>query len=299
MTSVLITGARGFVARSLAPVLGACGARVVGTSRHDAGNSLFAKVYEVRLGESLRPVLERELPDAVVHCALDGGPDAYSLNVDGTTRWLEESSGCGVRLQILLSTLSATPDALSDYGRAKHCLEQRFSSNGEVSFRLGLVVGDGGMFARLRETSRRYPVIPLLSGGRQLVYVLGIDYLCAVLRDCIVSSGTGLKGRAWNLHTPRAYTLREVIDTINIHCGYRRVMVPIPAVPVLGMLMFLEGLGFRRLPVTSANVRGLMRQGRVEISTDFASFGYPEQDLDTLVAAAVGGTKPGMRSQYL
>ena len=94
-------------------------------------------------------------------------------------------------LQILLSTLSAEAEALSDYGRAKWALEQRFAAAGEVAFRLGVVVGDGGMYARIRSSATRLPVTPLLDGGRQLLYVVGIDTLCAVLRAVIVSNGAG------------------------------------------------------------------------------------------------------------
>jgi len=145
------------------------------------------------------------------------------------------------------------------------------------------VVGDGGMFARLRESARRYPVVPLLDGGNQLVYVLGIGYLCAVLRDCILYNGAGLRGHGWNLHVPRAYTLREVIRSINRHYGHRRLLLPIPAWPLLTTLLLVEKLPFLRLPITSANVKGLIQQGRQAIPSDFARFGYPEESLDALI----------------
>jgi nucleoside-diphosphate-sugar epimerase len=292
MTTVLITGASGFIAKNLAVTLLDAGVCVVGTSRQGRAVPGFDRIYPASLGDSLRPLLETErskIPfrgvDALVHCALDAGPDAYAVNVDGTTRWLEEARAAGVGLQIFLSTLSATADALSDYGRAKYALEQRFAAAGEVVFRLGMVVGDGGMFGRLRESARRYPVVPLLDGGNQFVYVLGIGYLCTVLRDCILRNGAGLRGRGWNLHVPQAYTLREVIQAINRRCGYRRLLLPIPARPLLAALLLVEKLPFLHLPITSANVKGLIQQGRQEISTDFARFGYPEESLDALIAA--------------
>jgi len=284
MTTVLITGAGGFIAKHLAATLKEAGIRTAGTSRQGRAIPGFDQVYPARLGDPLSPVLAAEKVDALVHCALDAGPRAYEVNVSGTTRWLEEARASGVGLQIFLSTLSASPDALSDYGRAKYALEQRFAAAGQVVFRLGVVVGDGGMFGRLRESARRYPVVPLLDGGRQFIYVLGIGYLCAVLRDCILRGGEGLRGRGWNLHTPRAYTLREVIQTINRHYGYRRLLLPIPARPILAALLLVEKLSFLHLPITSANVKGLIQQGRQEIPTDFGRFGYPEESLDALVA---------------
>jgi nucleoside-diphosphate-sugar epimerase len=222
--------------------------------------------------------------DAIVHCALAGGPDEYAVNVAGTRRWLEEGRGRGVGLQIFLSSLSATAEARSGYGRAKFELEQAFVAADQVVFRLGVVVGDGGMFARIREASRKAPVVPLLDNGAQLIYVLGIDYLCAVLRDCILGDGEGLRGRPWNLHQPRPYTLRQVTEAINRHYRYRRLLLPIPSRPILLALQVLERLPHIHVPISSANVQGLRQQGRQHIPSDFDRFGYPEESLERLVA---------------
>ncbi len=109
---------------------------------------------------------------------------------------LEEAEAAGVPLQIFLSTLSAEPDALSDYGRAKYELEQRFTAAQQIVFRLGVVVGDGGMYARIRSSATRLPVTPLLDGGRQLIYVLGIDTLCLCAAGCNPCPRRGLARRS-------------------------------------------------------------------------------------------------------
>lgn len=288
MSTVLITGAHGFIARSLAPVLKAAGMRAVGTARQGVPVAGFDAVYRASLGDSLRPVLEAETVTAVVHAALASGPDAYRVNVDGTTRWLEEAGERGAPLQILLSTLSAAPDALADYGRGKYVLEQRFIERDQVVFRMAIVVGGGGMFARLRESARRSPVVPLLDGGRQPVYVLGIGFLCNVIRDCIAANGEGLRGRAWNLQQPTAYRLRDVIAAINRGCGYRRLLFPLPVRPILPLLELIEKLPAPRLPITSANVKGLTQAAAQNPVSDFARFGYPEESLDALITHARG-----------
>jgi nucleoside-diphosphate-sugar epimerase len=286
MTTVLITGANGFIARNLAPVLKDAGIRAVGASRTGLPVLGFDAIYPASLGDSLRPILEAERIDAVVHAALDSGPDAYRANVVGTTRWLDEAGEFGVPLQILLSTLSAASDALSDYGRGKYVLEQRFIARDQVILRMAIVVGDGGMFARLRESARRSPIVPLLDGGRQPVYVLGIGFLCNVIRDCIAANGEGLRCHSWNLQQPTAYRLRDVIAAINRGYGYRRLLLPVPVRPILALLQIIEKLPGPKLPVTSANVKGLTQAAAQEAPSDFARFGYPEESLDALVARA-------------
>ena len=228
MTHVLITGAHGFIARHLAPTLSAAGMAVTGTSRSATAPRGFERVHACRLGDSLADILRAERPDVVIHAALASGPDAYAANVEGTRRWLREASAAGVRLQVFLSSLSALPDAPSDYGRAKFDGEQDFVAADAVVLRMGVVIGPGGMFERLVSSSRRFPAIPLLDGGRQWVYVLGIDFLCAALTDCIAADHQELCGRTWNLQQPKPYTLRQIVESINRAYGFRRVLVPIP-----------------------------------------------------------------------
>jgi len=293
MTTALITGARGFIARHLAPVLQAAGLRVIGVSRQAGPLPGCAVVHAAALGDSLAQVFAGERVDAVIHTALDGGSHAYQTNVEGTRRWLAEAQAAGVTTQVLLSSLSADADARADYGRAKYALEQDFLAAGQIVFRMGVVVGDGGMFARMVESTRRYPFVPLLDGGQQLIYVLGIDFLCEVLRDTVQSGGTELHGRAWNLQQPTPYPLAEVITAITAAYGFRRLLLPLPAQPLVGLLRLFEKQALVRLPVTSTNVEGLIQQGRRVIPSDFARFGYPEESLDELVRKARQATGAG------
>lgn len=290
MPTVLITGANGFIARHLAAELHHAGWRVLGTSRRDAPATGFDRIYPRRLGDSLEAVFAEEKVAAVVHAALDAGSAAYATNVEGTARWLAEAAAAGVGTQILLSSLSADAQALSDYGRAKYALEQRFLAADQIVFRLGVVVGDGGMFGRMVDSVRRYPVVPLLDGGAQLIYVLGIDFLCAVLRDTIFSAGQGLRGRAWNLQQPTPYPLREVTRVICAVHGLHRIFLPLPARPLIGLLQIFEKQAVVRLPITSVNLLGLIQQGRRKFPSDFARFGYAEEPLTALVARAARPT---------
>lgn len=283
MTRVLITGANGFIGRHLAPALAETGLTVIGAARHAVGSPGYERIYACHLGESLAAVLATERPDVIVHTALDSGADACTTNVTGTRRWQNEATAAGVNLQLFLSSLSALPDAPAAYGQAKYDLEQDFRAANGVILRMGVVVGDGGMFGRMVAAARRSPVTPLLNGGGQLVYVLGIGFLCAVIRDCIATDGAELKGRAWNIQQPRPYTMRQMMAAIQRGYGFRRLLLPIPGRPVLAAVRLAERLPILRLPVSSANIAGLLRQGRQEIPSDFARFGYPEQRLDELI----------------
>ncbi len=285
MTTVLITGASGFIARHLAQTLHDAGMAVLGASHSAAALPGYRHVFSASLGDTLLPALASQPVAAIVHTALAAGPDAYRLNVAGTSRWLDEGRAAGAGLQILLSTLSAEENAPTDYGRAKWALEQRFAAADEVALRLGVVVGDGGMYARMRRSATRLPVTPLLDGGQQLLYVVGIDGLCAVLRDLIASNGEGLRGRTWNLVQPEPVTLRAMIEAIQRQAGQRSLLVSVPTKPVLAGLRLAESVPMIRLPVSSSNVAGLRQQGQRRVPSDWARFGQPAQTLESLIAS--------------
>lgn len=290
MTTVLITGATGFIARHLAVTLQAADVRVLGVSHSSVvAPPAYARVARTGLGDSLLPLLAEERIDAIVHTALATGTDEYRLNVEGTARWLDEGRAAGVPLQILLSTLSADADALSLYGRAKWAQEQRFQAANEVVFRLGVVVGNGGMFVRIRQSATRLPITPLLNGGSQQLYVAGVDAICAVLRDTILAGGAGLRGRAWNLVQPEPVTLRTLIQAIQRDQNQPTRLLSVPVTPVLWAVRLLEGVPMLRLPISSANVRGLVQQGQRHVMSDWARFGYPTQSLEALLRQVPGG----------
>jgi len=282
--SVLITGASGFIARHLAKLLKSHGYRVVGTTTKSQPRDDCDRVLLVRLGDSITPALEGERFTAVVHTANYEGPDEYSVNVGGTTRWLNELRDSGAGLQIFLSSLSAD-SPMSDYGRAKAEIENRIAAADGINLRLGVVIGNGGMFERMRASLERSPLLPLLDNGTAPVHVLGIDFLCDVAHDCIASDGRELRRGIWHLQQPHHHTLNEVLTSIRRHYRYHCRFVPVPSLPILWAVTAAEKLGLR-LPVTSANLRGLRAGRHQQLPSDFARFGYPEQSLDELVAAA-------------
>jgi nucleoside-diphosphate-sugar epimerase len=286
---VLVTGASGFIGGHFSRRMAAEGWEVFGVDRRVASvPSAYNRVFRVALGDSMAAALAETRPGALLHTAFDPAPDRYDINVGGTVRWLEEGQAAGVGVQVLLSSLSASENALAEYGRGKWALEQAFHEAGEVAVRLGVVVGQGGMFAKLVESARRTPVIPMLGGGQQLLYVLGVERLAEILRDIVSSNGEGLRGRSWNLSQPRPYTLRQMMDAIVRGHGFKRVTLTLPIRPVLLGAELLEKHPLVRLPVSSINVKGLMHAGRQTFPSDYPRFGYPEESLDELVGQARG-----------
>lgn len=283
MTSVLITGANSFIARHLAKILKQEGMHTIGVSRKTAPICCFDTIYTAFLGESLKSVLKKEAIDAVVHCAHHAGKKEFEINVNGTIRWMEEARNNGIELQIFLSSLLAKRDALSEYGRVKFELEEHFISARHVVYRPGLVIGDGGMFGKMKKVIQKLPIVPLLDKGETKVFVTGIEFLCSVIRDCIVKRGESFKAKAWAIHQPNAYSLQDLMMNIRRQFCYSCWFLPVPSSLVLGFLFAFEKVPFFTLPLRSTNLKGLKQSGQENPRSDFNRFGYPEEDLNTLV----------------
>ncbi len=284
--TVLITGANGFIARNLAKTLKGKQLRVIGTSRRPVRIDGFDKIHEASLMESLANVFETEKIDTVIHCANHVGENEFEINVNGTTRWLKEAKENGVDNHIFLSSISAKPNVPSEYGRAKYELEQIFISEDGVIFRLGLVIGNGGMFGKIKQSMQKSPLVPIIDNGSRYVHVLGIDFLCHVIVQSILTSGEGLRGKLWHIHQPKPYTLRDVMVEIRKQFGYSCRFVPVPSLPILWAVSAVEKLRFLKLPVSSTNLKGLRQTRNETTPSDFVMFGQPEQSLEELVSKA-------------
>lgn len=286
MKTVLITGGRGFIARNIAAELKKEGIKTIAVSRTPDPIEGFEAVYPGRLGVPLAEVFDVERVDVIIHCSNHVGRDDLSINVKGTIIWAEQAKENNVGLQIFLSSISAKRDSISSYGQSKYLIERWFLVNTQIVFRLGLVIGNGGIFGKMVDVIRRYPVVPLIDNGRLRTYITGIDFLCKVIKDVLCDGAESLKGRIWHMQQPEPVTLRKVMEAIRIHFGYSCLFLPIPSLLLLPALLFIEKLPFLKLDISSNNVRGLRQNAREEFSSDFAKFGYPTRSLNDMVKYA-------------
>ncbi|MBE0460730.1 MAG: NAD(P)-dependent oxidoreductase [Candidatus Aminicenantes bacterium] len=286
MKKILISGANGFIAGHLAKRLKRPNFRIIGISRLLREINHYDYVYEGRLMTPLKNIFEREHIDVFIHCANYTGDNDYQVNVDGTKLWAEQAKANGVRLQIFMSSISAKMDSLSSYGRAKYCLENWFVDNDHVVLRLGLVIGNGGLFRRMVSMVKKYPLIPLLDNGKALVYITGIEFLCDVVKDIIMNEELIKKGRIWNLFQPNSVTLKAILDGIKKECKTFCVLFPFPSSMALKLLRIFGRFPFR-LGISSNNIIGLRQNDRLNFDSDFERFGYPESQLGELIKKAI------------
>jgi nucleoside-diphosphate-sugar epimerase len=293
--TMLITGANGFIGSRLSTAALANGYIV---------NTLSRSTEAVSLGISLQRRYVAHFPyeippdalqsvDVVVHCAalMKGGRNmAKAVNVEGTLRLAEMAIKAKVRTFIFLSSQSARPDAISNYGWSKYEAEKALLGKftdlamNIIIIRPGLVTGLGkrGLYPRLCRSIEAWPVLPLLGGGRQIVQPIHVDDLCHAIFSCDRMAAQ-LNGSILKLGHSGGATLAEFLQHIALsRLGFRRVTFPIPIRPVYLMVRAVERLGLT-LPVSSENVKGLNRVNKMDTESDMARIGLPARPIDIIV----------------
>jgi nucleoside-diphosphate-sugar epimerase len=251
---VFITGANSFLGSNLAVALRQEGYSVLGSARSTEKLKSLADTLErghvIRLGEPFGADLFRDCV-TVIHCAHDFTDGAERKNINGTIAIAEAARSQGVSGQIFLSTYSAHEGALSEYARAKFALEKHFLEHGETALRLGLIVGNGGLYQRISASMKRLPIVPLIDGGRGELPILSVADFIAAVKTIIRRRISGL----YRLYLNDLVTLREVATAIRAAGGYRSLLLPIPFRVIYSVVWVSRKMGLR-LPIDLANLQG-------------------------------------------
>jgi nucleoside-diphosphate-sugar epimerase len=185
-SSILVTGASGYIGARLVTRARDIGFRVIAAARHPSRLSVPSDV-EVRAFDLGLPIDAALLNgvDVVVHLGAiiheDSQPDGAveDLNVSGTRRLLERARERGVARFLFVSSQSAAPDSPTRYGRSKWQIEQLLTSPGEIVVKPGMVTGGAprGVYGALLKLCRRFVVLPLVNGSAPL-YPVHLDDVC-------------------------------------------------------------------------------------------------------------------------
>lgn len=252
MTCIGVTGATGFLGSALCEIFANRGWTVIGLSRHPrtAGTALFR---HFDLTEAADPAMLQDV-DVLVHTAYDMEPGQHAVdaNIEGTHALFAAAARAGVRQIVMISSMSAAKDSATAYGRNKYAAEQLLDPSRDLIVRPGLIVGDGGLFRSMYKTATRYHVAPLFSGGRQPVYVVGIEDLCKAIADLVERQAHG----AYTVTNDEPVLMRDLYRAIAAKAGQPVFFIPLPLNPILALLSLAERLGLK-LPLNSERLAGI------------------------------------------
>lgn len=281
--TVAVTGARGFVASHLIPMLRARGARLVGVLRpgRDAP-ALERQGVVLRHGDlddpdALAGVFDGI--DAVVH--LSG-----LAQVTGLVPVLEAS---GVRRGVFVSSAGVHTRLESRSADAKRAGEAALAAStiAWTILRPSMIYGtpaDRNM-VRLLRWVRRFPVVPVPGGGGTPQQPVHVEDLAAAIVTALERPGA--VGRAYDVGGPRALPLREIIRLCARAVGRRALVVPVPLGPAHAAVVALRGLRLP-CPVRPEQVLRLAESKAVDIGPATADLDFRPRPFEDAIEAEAG-----------
>ena len=155
-----------------------------------------------------------------------------AVNVEGTRNVAATAEATGVRHLIHISSASVVYPKTTHYSRSKRQAEDIVTACRKVRFTLvrpTLVYDrDGGLeFKLYADFVKRYPVVPLVAGGRARKRPVHVDDL---LSGLLAMAGNPITfGKTYNLSGGETVTLRELAELMLERQGLHKPMLTIPA----------------------------------------------------------------------
>lgn len=272
--TIIITGSSGFIGTHLVTHFSKLGFNVRAFQRKPCsyGNPLIS-CFNFDLADIKNAGFQGA--DCLVHCAYqpaigkNRNSDINKVNVESAKKIISICRRYGIKI-IFLSTLSAHPNAESNYGRQKLLMEGLFDPNKDLILKPGLVLGEGGgLFGRIASILQSKKIIPLVGGGKQLIQTIAIEDLSRIIELGIKKNISG----NFMVARPEPIVMKDLYAQIAKSAGSKPLFIPIPTSLAYFILRFAEMIGIR-LPITSENVLGLKKLDVFDTAPDLKRLGY-------------------------
>jgi uncharacterized protein YbjT (DUF2867 family) len=297
MSTILVTGANGFVGSHIVPALIDAGHRVLALVRDDDGAAEVERRLtpaqrarlEIRRGDVTKP---DTLPaafagaDAVLHLAAiardwDGGASLRLVNTEGTRNTVKAANDAGTRRFVHLGALAVVDDPSLHYAssKAKAMALVRESGLDWTILKPSLLFGPrDGFFNLLAGLVRMSPgIVPITGRGDARFQPLAIDDLARAVVQ--VFGDPGVIGRELELGGPRYWTYREIVEEVLRGLGKRRLVVPVP-VALIRLVATVSEKVRLPFPVATDQLRQLKFDNVGALDSVRAGFGFDPRAME-------------------
>lgn len=297
MSTILVTGASGFVGSHVVPALLDSGHRVAALVRSPAaGERVLARLpagqrqdVELRAGDvtelaTLVPALARV--DAVVHLVAlprdwDNGASLRLVNTEGTRNLVAAMATAGIRRLVHLGALGVADESSLHYAASKARAEAIVAASGLdwTILKPSLLYGPrDGFFNILASLVRISPlVVPMPGSGAARFQPLAIEDLARAVVASIADAAL-TTGRSIELGGPRYWTYREILEEVLRGMGSRRAIVPMP-VPLIRLVAGAAERVRLPFPVATDQLRQLKLDNVGPLTSVRDAFGFEPRDM--------------------
>lgn len=297
MSTILVTGASGFVGGHVVPALLGAGHRVIAVVRSDAaGERVLDRLpaaaranVALRTGDVTKPaslVAAVAGVDAVVHLVaiprdFKGGAELRLVNTEGTRALVAAMASGGVRRLIHMGALGVADDPALHYASSKAKAEALVAASGLdwTILKPSLQFGPGdGFFNTIALLVRVSPgVVPVPGNGSSRFQPIHAGDTARVLVASLADPGT--IGQTFELGGPRYWTYREITREVLTALGKRRAIVPMP-VPLIRVVAGTAELVRLPFPVATDQLRQLRLDNIGPLGIVASRFGFEPRPMD-------------------
>jgi uncharacterized protein YbjT (DUF2867 family) len=297
MSTILVTGASGFVGSQTVPALIDAGHRVVALVRGpSSGEVVLGRLsperraaVDVRIGDVTRP---DSLPpalagiDAVVHLVaiprdLRGGADLRLINTEGTRAVIVAMRAAGVQRLVHMGAMGVADDPDLHYASSKARAEQLVRDSGLAwsVLKPSLQFGPGdGFFNIIADLVRLSPgVVPVPGDGRSRFQPIHVADVARVVAATIADEGT--VGSSFDLGGPRYWTYREITQEVLAALDKRRAILPMP-VPLISLVAGVSEAIHLPFPVATDQLRQLKLDNIGPLDVIPSRFGFEPRPME-------------------
>jgi nucleoside-diphosphate-sugar epimerase len=225
--NIVITGANGFIGSYLTAFLSSKGHQVYALVHHlykQAPKNVKYRAFDLKSFAS--DVIPNDT-DIVIHAAyipFIKGVTQVNINEIATSRLYKIAKRKNVSKFIFLSSLSATDDAISEYGKSKYNISKIIDKETDLVLKPGLVIGNGGLYKRIDSLIRNSKIIPLIGGGKQPLQYILIENLAQIIESAISKNISGEYSLAHN----DSILMKDLYLYISKNIDKKTVLIPFP-----------------------------------------------------------------------
>ncbi len=280
---VLVTGATGFVGRSVVTQLLEAGHRVAALTRDpNRATGLPASGATVLRGDILdRDSLVRafEGADAVIHLVAvireSGRTQTFErVNVDGTRNLMIAAADSGVGTVVHASTVGAVDDPGLPYMRSRWQAEQLVIDSG-IPFsilRFSVAFGAGDEFINpLAAMVKALPIVSLPGDGSARFQPIAVGDVARCLVAALHSEG--VRGAKLDLGGPHYLTYADLMKLAGEAVGSRALLVKTP-MSIMKLVVRAMGLAMKRPPATVEQLKMLELDSVAKVDSVKTAFGF-------------------------